>query len=221
MQSFSLHVNKLEKRYGATRVFDSVTFSHTEGILGIAGPNGSGKSTLLLCMAGLRAPTAGTVDWKRASDSISTPEARKHMGYAAPYINLYPELSCSENLHFLLELRGNAPRTGAVEEALMRTGIGSLASRPYGQLSTGQQQRMRLASALVHNPGIIFLDEPGSNLDKKGRKLIARLADSFKTAGKLAVIASNNPDELALCDQIYSVAEERPGRSEALAEETE
>jgi ABC-type multidrug transport system ATPase subunit len=68
---------------------------------------------------------------------------------------------------------------------------------------------MRLAAAIVHQPKVLFLDEPGSNLDEKGRMLIESLVAEFKEVDKLVIIASNNPDELALCNRVYSVEEER------------
>lgn len=208
MKTFSLNVKNISKRYGSHRVFDDLSFAHAEGVLGIAGPNGSGKSTLLQCLTGLKSIDAGSVEWRQGGESRDLPTVRHHAGYAAPYINLYPEFSCAENLDFILKLRGSRDRAAKVQDALRKVNLQNHASRPYGQLSTGQQQRLRLASALVHQPAILFLDEPGSNLDRKGRTLVAELVGASRKEGKLTFLASNNPAELQLCDRVYSVEKE-------------
>ncbi|HYW34059.1 MAG TPA: ATP-binding cassette domain-containing protein [Balneolaceae bacterium] len=209
MNSFTLHVQRLSKHFGTKSVFNDISLKHTEGVLGIAGSNGSGKSTLLRCLAGLDRPTSGTVEWFQDNEPIDKESLKKNIGYAAPYINLYRELSCAENLNFLLELRGAKGQLAAAHEALKKTGIGDLSDQLFVNLSTGQQQRLRLAAALVPNPDILFLDEPGSNLDKKGRELIEELVNDFRETKNLVFIASNIPAELALCDRIYSVEDEK------------
>ena len=209
MAQLQLSVQNLRKRFGGNRVFNDITLTHKGGVMGIAGANGSGKSTLLQCFAGLIRPTSGQVEWYKKEQQIDLQKITKHLGYAAPYINLYEELSCSENLEFLLQLRNTTDVPAAVQAALARTEIQNLGDQLFGKLSTGQQQRMRLAAAIVHQPKVLFLDEPGSNLDEKGRMLIESLVAEFKEADKLVIIASNNPDELALCNRVYSVEEER------------
>jgi len=209
LAQLQLSVQNLRKRFGGNRVFNDITLTHKGGVMGIAGANGSGKSTLLQCFARLVRPTSGQVEWYKKEQQIDVQKITNHLGYAAPYINLYEELSCSENLEFLLQLRNTTDVPAAVQAALARTEIQNLGDQLFGKLSTGQQQRMRLAAAIVHQPKVLFLDEPGSNLDEKGRMLIESLVAEFKEADKLVIIASNNPDELALCNRVYSVEEER------------
>lgn len=139
---------------------------------------------------------------------IGKTELKNRLGFAAPYINLYNEFTCRENLDFLLKLRGCKNRLANIKKALSLTGIEELAHQPFEQLSTGQQQRLRISAALIHNPDILFLDEPGSNIDEHGRQLIDNIIDDFKEAQKPVFIASNNPNELAYCDRIFSVEEE-------------
>ena len=130
------------------------------------------------------------------------------MGYAAPYINLYDELSCRENLNFLTDIRHEAKAENTIDKWLQKVGLEEVGDQPFGKLSTGQQQRLRLASALFHNPQILLLDEPGSNLDEAGRVLVTEIADQFKSSQKMLIIASNNPEELNLCDRIFSIEQE-------------
>jgi len=208
LKTYSLHIKNLSKHFGSRDILHNISFSFEKGSLGIAGPNGSGKSTLLKCLAGLLSPNSGDLSWYQNEQLMDDGALKENLGYAAPYINLYDELSCRENLEFLLKLRGSNTITQTATAALKRTVVGELAEQPFGTLSTGQRQRMRLAAALVHDPDVLFLDEPGSNLDKKGRKMIERLVAEFREAGKLVIIASNNPEELALCDKVYSVEDE-------------
>ena len=198
----------MSKHFGSRDILHNISFSFEKGSLGIAGPNGSGKSTLLKCLAGLLSPNSGDLSWYQNEQLMDDGALKENLGYAAPYINLYDELSCRENLEFLLKLRGSNTITQTATAALKRTVVGELAEQPFGTLSTGQRQRMRLAAALVHDPDVLFLDEPGSNLDKKGRKMIERLVAEFREAGKLVIIASNNTEELDLCDRVFSVEKE-------------
>jgi len=208
LKTYSLHIKNLSKHFGSRDILHNISFSFEKGSLGIAGPNGSGKSTLLKCLAGLLSPNSGDLSWYQNEQLMDDGALKENLGYAAPYINLYDELSCRENLEFLLKLRGSNTITQTATAALKRTVVGELAEQPFGTLSTGQRQRMRLAAALVHDPDVLFLDEPGANLDEKGRKMIERLVAEFREAGKLVIIASNNPEELALCDKVYSVEDE-------------
>ena len=195
----------LSKRFGPNQVFDNINLEHKRGVLGISGPNGSGKSTLMQCLAGLIRPTSGQVKWYKKEQDIDLQHVKKQLGFAAPYINLYNELTCRENLEFLIQLRKKQEAEPRVLQVMKRTEIADLADQLFGKLSTGQQQRLRLAAAIVHQPAVLFLDEPGSNLDEAGRGLIKQLVEGFKQANKPVVIASNNPDELALCDRTYSL----------------
>jgi ABC-type multidrug transport system ATPase subunit len=208
LKTYSLHIKNLSKHFGSRDILHNISFSFEKGSLGIAGPNGSGKSTLLKCLAGLLSPNSGDLSWYQNEQLMDDGALKENLGYAAPYINLYDELSCRENLEFLLKLRGSNTITQTATAALKRTVVGELAEQPFGTLSPGQRQRMRLAAALVHDPDVLFLDEPGANLDEKGRKMIERLVAEFREAGKLVIIASNNTEELDLCDRVFSVEKE-------------
>ncbi|HLR76349.1 MAG TPA: ATP-binding cassette domain-containing protein [Balneolaceae bacterium] len=209
MNNISIRVEGLYKRFGAQAVLRNISFIHKNGILGIEGPNGSGKSTLMKCMAGLNSPTKGSVIWKKDGDEIKFTAFRNHLGYAAPYINLYDELTCFENLRFLLDLRNIKPSNSRINGFLRQVNMQSFSSHIFRNLSTGQRQRMRIAAALVPNPEVLFLDEPGSNLDDQGHRMIQEVVASFNQADKPVIIASNDKRELELCDKIFSVEKER------------
>lgn len=204
----SLQVIQLAKSFGTNKVFSDVSFEHRTNTLGIAGSNGSGKSTFLKCLGRLIRPSSGTIEWEKDDQSLTREHFQRIAGYAAPYINLYDELSCRENLSFLTDIRHETNSENAIDKWLRKVGLEDRSEQPFGKLSTGQQQRLRLAAALFHDPDILLLDEPGSNLDEAGRALIAEIADQFKSSQKMLIIASNNPAELNLCERIYSIEEE-------------
>ncbi len=201
----SLEVKQLKKSFGPKTVFSDLSFLHEGNALGIAGPNGSGKSTLLQCMAYLLRPSGGEIRWRQNGELMPKERYKKSLGYAAPYINLYDELSCRENLDFIARMRHKTDYKDSIVHWITKVSLENVADQPFGKLSTGQQQRLRLASALFHQPDILMLDEPGANLDESGRELIVEITESFKDPEKMLIIASNNRDELNLCERIFSV----------------
>ena len=205
-----LQVHKLHKRYARKVIIRELSFEQEGGVLGIAGPNGSGKSTLLKCLAYLLKTNGGAIGWQVDGRSVERPDFNELLGYLAPYVNLYAELTCFENLEFILRLRTLFDHGARIQPLLEQMQMGDRADQPFGSLSTGQQQRIKLASALVHRPRILFLDEPGSNLDAAGRNLVRSVIDDFRNDRHLVLVASNNPEELAWCDRMISVEEEAP-----------
>ncbi len=204
----TLSVKQLKKSFGPNIIFSDVSFDHQASALGIAGPNGSGKSTFLKCLGGLLPPTSGDIAWKDNGTALNKTALKNKLGYAAPYINLYNELSCRENLEFISKMRHQSDFIKTIDLWISKVGLRHAINQPFGKLSTGQQQRMRLASALFYNPDILLLDEPGSNLDEAGRALITEIVTAFDAPEKLIIIASNNPDELDLCERVFSIQEE-------------
>ncbi|MFU8812314.1 MAG: ABC transporter ATP-binding protein [Balneolaceae bacterium] len=195
-----LTVSGVKKAYGFKTVFRDLSFEWNDEICAIAGPNGSGKSTLMQCLTGLEKITAGTVRWDVDGQSLSPAEVRANIGYVAPYIQLYEELTALENLNFLLGLSRTEPHrewTNILEQFQLP----KILEQPYGTLSTGQQQRVKLAAAAIRKPRILCLDEPGSNLDSHGIELVHQFVMESHQRGAMVLIASNNPDELAWCSR--------------------
>jgi ABC-type multidrug transport system ATPase subunit len=199
-----LSADNLQKRFGPKLVLPGLTFSYTSTVLGIAGRNGSGKSTLLKCITGLLKPSAGSVEWKVNGKTTEPRAIKTQLGYAAPYIQLYEELTVYENIRFLCDLSLIGEEYD-IHAHLERYEAGEFTDRLYGNLSTGQQQRVRLAAATIRRPDILVLDEPGSNLDKGGKELVARLVDQYRNNNGLVVLASNQADELDLCEEILDL----------------
>ena len=199
-----LNVTSLSKQFGTNRVFTDLSFSAEAGVMGIAGSNGSGKSTLLKCVSGLMKSSSGSAEW--IVDGIATDKQslKPLIGFAAPYIQLYEELTVNENLKFITDINKNYENILAAE-LLTYLGASEFANSHFGELSTGQQQRAKLAAALIHKPRILLLDEPGSNLDKKGRKVIESIISRFREKDRLVLLASNQTYELDLCDHVLNL----------------
>ncbi len=200
-----LQVRNLSKKYIGKEVLGGLNFDYTEGVLGIAGSNGSGKSTLLKCLAFLLKPSSGEIIWKRDEKNLDREQVKNALGFAAPYIELYPELSTAENLEFLARISDsdwNKEQEASIVESTETT---IFRDQSYGSLSSGQQQRVKLAASLIRNPDILILDEPGTNLDQSGHQIIARIAEERRKNGRCLIIASNSEQELQLCDQIITL----------------
>ncbi len=182
-------------RYGRRRLFEALTLSVEPGeALAVVGANGSGKSTLLLVLAGIVAPTAGTVTLTVDGHAVADADRPQSVGLVAPALQLYDPLTARENLAFLVQARRLDP--AHIEAALDRVGLLARADDPLQTFSTGMRQRMRIAAAVLHRPAVLLLDEPGATLDAAGRSLVAGLVAE---RGDVVVVATNDPDEAALC----------------------
>jgi ABC-type multidrug transport system ATPase subunit len=201
-----LNITSLAKFYGSKKVFSELNFWAESSVTGIAGRNGSGKSTLLKCISGLLKPTKGTISWTIDGHKISRKTVRKSIGFVAPYVQLYEELTVRENLLFILHLRESG-RDDGIDELLEELDAGSFSASHFGELSTGQQQRVKLAAALIHKPRILILDEPGSNLDEKGKRAVQTVIDRHRNNRFMILLASNQSAELDLCDNILDLNE--------------
>lgn len=176
----------VRRRFGRLAVLRGVSGSVAAGqVLVVTGPNGSGKSTLLRCLAGLLAPDAGEVDYRLdGGPALSAEERRLRVGYVAPDLALYEELSALENLHFFARLRRVDPARGA---ALLER-LSLPPGRSAGALSSGMRQKLRWAWALLHRPRLLLLDEPFQNLDAAGEAVVRQMLEEHLETG-LAVIA--------------------------------
>jgi heme exporter protein A len=198
----ALSVDSLSKRYGARRVLKSLSFTAADGeVLTIAGPNGSGKSTLLRLLAGLVRPGSGSIALDIDGTDCGSPSARRRsVGFASPDIAFYPELTGTENLSFFLSVRG-IPDRARVAAMLARVGLGGRGDDPVGVYSSGMRQRLRLALALLPEPRVLLLDEPGLALDTGGVAVLAELVREQRSRGNLVVLATNDPSEAAWGDR--------------------
>ena len=197
----AFEAHDLTHRYGRRVALEPLSFAlSAPGVTAVTGPNGSGKSTLLRIAAGLLRPTRGASTMTVGGRAIAPAERRRWVGYAAPELSFYEELSVMENLEFVAETRGTADPAAAAAAALARVGLSSRAVDRVAALSSGMKQRLRLAFAVLHRPPVLLLDEPGSHMDDEGRAMLAGLVEHECRAG-LVLIATNDEREWRLAEQ--------------------
>lgn len=177
----------VSRRFERLLVLDRVSGGvESGGLFAVRGPNGSGKSTLLRCLAGLLAVDRGEIAAEEEGVALAPAERRRRVGFLAPDLALYDELSVVENLELFARLRGIAADRG-------RGLAGRFAlppQRPWRALSSGMRQRLRWCFALLHAPRLLLLDEPFQNLDEEGERVARALLEEHLDAGGLAVAAS-------------------------------
>jgi heme exporter protein A len=187
MPENQIRFDGLSRRFGRLSVLAGVTGEVADGeVLLVTGTNGSGKSTLLKCLAGLLAPDRGTIESREGGRSLDATERRMRVGFVAPDLAFYEELTTAENLTFFGRLRGVPPARGA--DLLARVGLP--ADRLSGALSSGMRQRLRWCWAFLHRPRLLLLDEPFQNLDAPGEAVTREMLEEHLAAGGLAVIAN-------------------------------
>lgn len=157
----------------------------------VTGANGSGKSTLLKCLAGLLAADAGTIEYREEGRLLDLPARRLRVGYVAPDLAFYEELTTLENLQFFARLRG----VSEVRAVQLLERVGLPTDRLSGALSSGMRQRLRWAWALLHEPRMLLLDEPFQNFDAPGEATGRALLAEHLRQG-LAVVADPSGIEL-------------------------
>jgi heme exporter protein A len=204
---YSLKVSNLCKQYTETLLFKDISFDLRPGeVMAITGWNGSGKSTLLRIIAGLVRPTTGTVGMFANGESIPKESRRRFVGMVAPAFSLYEELTALENLEFFCKVRGIAYDRGSCLNMMERTGLRENADKLCRNYSSGMKQRLKLAQALLHNPPLLLLDEPGCNLDSKGMKIVENIISAQRHLG-MTVIASNEKREVDYGDRVINLSQ--------------
>jgi heme ABC exporter ATP-binding subunit CcmA len=198
-----LVAENLTRSFGRRRIVGPLSFRVAPGsVLGVAGPNGSGKTTLVKTLAGLLRPSTGAVFLDGGGARRAPRDASESIGWVAPDLSLYGELTASENLRFFARLHGRPAGADWADEAIAGVGLDPkrIAATPLRALSTGQRQRVKLVYATLHEPAVLFLDEPSSNLDEAGRAVVASVVAAQRARG-VAVVASNDPGDLALATE--------------------
>jgi heme exporter protein A len=205
-----VEVHNVTKRFARRKVFENVNFGIESGtVFGVTGKNGSGKSTLLKIVAGLMSSNSGKITFTDSDAVIDPEKVYRHIGYAAPYITLFEEFSAMENMQLFARIRAMDFDTKASKELLEKLGLPSDRNEPISTFSSGMMQRMRLAFASSHHPQFLFLDEPSSNLDEDGFKVVRSIVEDARK-DSCVIIATNDFDDLQLCDEVFSVDGSKP-----------
>ncbi|HXV70965.1 MAG TPA: ATP-binding cassette domain-containing protein [Acidimicrobiia bacterium] len=198
-----LQVRDLHKSFGDIHALDGCSFEVAPGgMLGFLGPNGAGKTTAMRTIFRLLRPDSGSVTWN--GDPID-PDDLLRFGYMPEQRGLYPKMRAGDQLTYLGRLHGMSKRDAreSAEKWLNRFGLGGRVGDPVESLSHGNQQRVQLAAALVHDPELLVLDEPFSGLDPIAVETMSDVLREQAAAGKAVVFSSHQLDLVEdLCEEV-------------------
>lgn len=188
--------------YGARTIFRDISLALRPGeTLVVSGPNGSGKSTFLRLLAGLQRPEAGQIVYEAGGAAFAPRDAAPLIGWVAPDLMLYRDLTARENLRFFAAVRGLRRDDSTIDALLERVGLGGRGDDRLAAYSSGMAQRLRYAYALLHRPPVLLLDEPTITLDERGTGVVDAVIAAQRREG-IVVIATNDPRELRYGDLV-------------------
>ncbi|MBI2823401.1 MAG: ABC transporter ATP-binding protein/permease [Planctomycetia bacterium] len=200
-----VQVHDLVRRFGAFTAVDHVNFEVRRGeIFGLLGPNGAGKTTTFRMLCGLLPATDGTLRVAGADLRHARASARQRVGYVAQKFSLYGQLSVTENLEFFASAYGlyGARRRDRIKWALAQFELTRFANLQSDQLPGGYRQRLAMAASLLHEPEILFLDEPTSGADPLARREFWRRITALAQQGVTVIVTTHFMEEAEYCDRI-------------------
>ncbi|HUO14991.1 MAG TPA: ATP-binding cassette domain-containing protein [Verrucomicrobiae bacterium] len=208
-----IEIRGLRKKFGNVEAVRDVSFSARDGtVVGLLGPNGAGKTTTLRMLSGLMRPDAGTIHADNI-DVIADPiGAQSHMGLLPDSRGLYPRLTPMEHIEYFGRLHGldGAVLTDRAKALITRLDLGQSADRRVSGFSHGEQTKVALARALVHQPRNVILDEPTNGLDVMSTRAVRDLIRGLRKDGCCVLFSSHIMQEVsALCDRIVVIAQGR------------
>jgi ABC-2 type transport system ATP-binding protein len=205
-----LEISDLAKRYGPVVALDGASFTATPGrIVGFLGPNGAGKTTTMRCIFGLARPDRGDVRWQGVTVDR---DARLRFGYMPEQRGLYPRMRVLEQLSYFAQQHGMSGKAAnaASSRWLERMGLADRAKSKLEELAHGNQQRIQLATALVHDPELLVLDEPFSGLDPIGIATMTEVIRERAAAGVGVIFSSHQLDLVEdVCEDVVIIARGR------------
>lgn len=201
-----IEVSGLIKRFGKYTAVNELGFSVSAGeIFGLLGPNGSGKTTTINMISGLSVPTGGSVSVLGLDPRKQSSAVRRKLGVVPQETALYEELSARRNLAFHADLFGmrGARRRQRIEQMLELAQLGDRANSRVETFSGGMKRRLAIARALLHDPSVIYLDEPTLGVDVQSRHVIWDYIRQMRAEGRTVLITTNYLEESdQLCDRI-------------------
>jgi len=197
-----IRAHHLTKRFGDFTAVDRVSFTIGQGeVVGYLGPNGSGKTTTIRMLLGLLQPSAGSASVLGYDIVRQSERVRERVGYMSQKFALYHDLTVGENLAFYAGVYGVAERDRQ-ETVLDIIGLRSVVNQRVSDLSTGWRQRLALGTAIVHQPRLLFLDEPTSGVDPTARRAFWDLIYSVVAGGVTALVTTHYMDEAEYCGRV-------------------
>ncbi|HLY12847.1 MAG TPA: ABC transporter ATP-binding protein [Candidatus Limnocylindrales bacterium] len=208
--SVAIAADDLGRTFGEVTALEHVTFSVTSGtIVGVIGPSGAGKTTAVRILTGALAPTSGSATVLGHSCSSLARRTRERIGYMPQLFSLFPDLTVGENVDFVASLFGLLllRRRRRVRRVLELVDLWPVRGRKASQLSGGMQRRLELACALVHEPAVVFLDEPTAGLDPLLRTAIWTELHRLSRSGCTVLVTTQYVGEAEECDEVVLFSE--------------
>ncbi len=201
----AVSVRDLERRFGGFKAVDRVSFDVSRGeIFGFLGPNGAGKSTTIRMLCGVLSPTGGSGSVAGFDISSQPERIKERIGYMSQRFSLYEDLTVEENMDFFggiygLDRRRKSKRKAWAADAV---GLGGVLGQQAGKLAAGVKQRLALACAVLHEPEILFLDEPTSGVDPLSRRRFWDLINDLAAGGVTVFVTTHYMDEAEYCERL-------------------
>ena len=206
----SIEVNHVSKSYGRVKAVDDVSFTVAKGeVFGLIGPDGAGKTTLFRILCTLLPADEGTASVDGFDVASGMKQVRRRVGYMPGRFSLYQDLTVEENLQFFATLFGTTVDQGYDSIKAIYSQIERFRDRRAGALSGGMKQKLALSCALVHQPSVLFLDEPTTGVDPVSRKELWEMLLMLKERGITIVASTPYLDEVRCCDRVAFLSEGR------------
>lgn len=205
MNKIQLQVKDLKKTFNNRLVFNKLSFELNSGDkFVITGKNGSGKSTLIKILAGVLTETSGKIEYSVDEKKFDRENFYQIVGLVSPYLVLYDEFTAFENLSLFSKIRGLKICDEEINEILIHVGLYERRNDLVRTYSSGMKQRMKYASAILHNPLVLLLDEPTSNLDAEGKNFVDDLVFNFRKDG-IVIVATNETQDFKYGEKIINL----------------
>ena len=205
MRKITLEASNVAKIFGRKVLFEKISFVVKEGeIFAITGKNGSGKSTLVKILCRVLSSSKGIISYFVDGQKITSEDLHSHVGLVSPYLNMYDEFTGEENLQLFMRIRGIKTKNEAINNMLKEFNIYDHRKKEVRFYSSGMKQRLKYCAALLHNPAVLFLDEPTANLDDAGVTVVREVMKRQKKNGAL-IFATNESEDLKYADSVLNL----------------
>lgn len=201
----AIRAHGLTKRFGDLAAVDQVDLEvPARQVYGFLGPNGSGKSTTIRMLCGLLTPSAGEIEVLGLRIPAEAEALRRHIGYMTQKFSLFDDLSVRENLEFLAAIQGvpKARTRSRIDALIEQYHFGEIQNQLAGTMSGGQKQRLALACAVIHEPELLFLDEPTSAVDPESRRDFWEKLFELADVGTTLLVSTHLMDEAERCHRL-------------------
>ena len=205
MAELAIQARDLSKHFGAVHAVDDIDLDVPRAVIyGFLGPNGSGKSTTIRMLCGLLQPTAGKIEVLGHQVPRDSEALRHHVGYMTQKFSLYGDLTVAENLLFMADIYSleQALARRRIDEAVSRYRLAALTGQRAATLSGGQKQRLALAATTLHQPELLFLDEPTSAVDPENRRAFWESLFELVDEGTTILVSTHYMDEAERCHEL-------------------